>query len=75
MPSAHVSTVITIQFNVINIMNPPVIEPSVFYRASALKPQFVSQLPLPSRPLPKSTKALQTTRDQRRNIQLLYDIG
>jgi hypothetical protein len=52
MRPARVCTVFTIQFNAINIMNPLVIEPSIFYRAPAFEPQLISQLPLPPRPLP-----------------------
>lgn len=75
MRPARVYTVFTIQFNAINIMNPLVIEPSVFYRAPAFEPQLISQLPPPPRPLPQSTKASHSTRDQRRDIRLLHDIG
>ena len=52
----------------------PIIEPSVFYSfpGTPLVPRALTELPPLS---PKSTKSSQTTRDQRRDIRLLHDLG
>lgn len=52
----------------------PVLEPSVFYRfPSTPLPQLASLVP-PLAPT-KATRSSHTTRDQRRDIRLLYEIG
>jgi len=75
MLNIRVSTVNTVQFNANSIvtMNPPTIEPLIFYQPPPLR--LISQLPPPTRPAPKTIKSSHSTRDERKDIRLLHEIG
>ena len=75
MLNTHVSTVNTVQFNANSIvtMNPPTIEPLIFYQPPPLR--LISQLPPPTRPAPKTIKSSYSTHDEQKDIRLLYEIS